>query len=451
MTPTRVFRGASQIRESLLRRRPLGSPSLGAETKARLRRAYDSDLSPEQFVDTVFLEVADRGDDELRRLSEILDGTPTVDLEITGDSISRALDQTSRELRNDLETVAKRIRDFHERTIPKSWFDERLGLGQQINPIDTVGIYAPGASASYPSSILMTAIPAAVAGVNQIVLCTPPSDGGLPSNVSLAAAGIAGVDRMFCVGGAQAIAAMALATATIPKVNKIAGPGNLFVVLAMRKAFGMVGISVLPGPSETLIIADASADPRHVAADLIAQAEHDELASALLLTDSEELAQQVQSWLERDLARLPRSAIAAESLRSLGGIGVVATLDDATDLSNEYAPEHLCLLVDDPNSVARKISNAGGVFLRGSTPEVIGDYAAGPSHVMPVGGTAAFSSPLNVGDFVKITSIFDIPDRESRNLAEISARLARVEGLEGHARAADLRAGIAAKSARDVA
>ena len=254
----------------------------------------------------------------------------------------------------------------------------------------------------------MTAIPAAVAGVSEIVMCTPPGDDGRPSKVSLAAAGIAGVDRVFCAGGAQAIAAMAFGTATIPKVDKIAGPGNVFVVLAMRKAFGTVGISMLPGPTETLIIADATADARHVAADLIAQAEHDALASPLFLTDSEELAEEVQSCLARDLDGLPRRAIAVESLRALGGIGIVATLDEAAELSNEYAPEHLCLLVKDPHLFARKLRNAGGLFLGSSSPEVIGDYAAGPSHVMPVGGTAAFASPLNVGDFLKITSIFEI-------------------------------------------
>ena len=449
MIPTRIFRGGSQIRESLLRRRPLGSPSLGVETRTLLRRAYDTKLSPEQFVETVFRKLAAHGDRELHRLSEILDSAPAVELEVSRDSISSALDEISPELRNDLETVAGRIRSFHERTVPESWFDERLGLGQRINPINTVGIYAPGGKASYPSSILMTAIPAAVAGVNEIVMCIPPGDDGRPSRVSLAAAALAGVDRVFCAGGAQAIAAMALGTETIPKVDKISGPGNLFVVLAMRKAFGMVGISLLPGPTETLIIADANAGARHVAADLLAQAEHDELASPLLLTDSDELAGEVQSRLGQDLAELPRSAIAAESLRTLGGIGVVATLDEAVELANEYAPEHLCLLVDDPRSLARKVRNAGGVFLGRSSPEVIGDYAAGPSHVMPVGGTAAFASPLNVGDFVKITSIFDIPEGDSERLAEISARLARVEGLEGHARAGDLRAGVPTQPALD--
>ena len=449
MTPTRIFRGDSEVRESLLRRRPLGSPSLGVETRTLLRRAYDVELSPEQFVETVFREVAARGDRELSRLSAILDGAPAVELEVSRDSISSALDEISPELRNDLETVAERIRSFHERTVPESWFDERLGLGQRINPIDKVGIYAPGGRASYPSSILMSALPAAVAGVNEIAMCIPPGDDGRPSRVSLAAARIAGVDRVFCVGGAQAIAAMALGTETVPKVDKIAGPGNLFVVLALRRAFGMVGVSLLPGPTETLIIADANAGAGHVAADLIAQAEHDELASPLLLTDSDELAEEVRSRLAQDLGELPRRAIAAESLRTLGGIGVVDTLDEAVELANEYAPEHLCLLVDDPRSLARKVRNAGGVFLGRSSPEVIGDYAAGPSHVMPVGGTAAFASPLNVDDFVKITSVFDIPDRDSKRLAEVSARLARVEGLEGHARAADLRAGVAAQPALD--
>ena len=449
MTPTRIFRGTSEVRKSLLRRRPLGSPSLGMETQALLRRAYDAELSPEQFVETVFREVAANGDRELHRLSGILDGTPAVELEVSSDLISSALDGISRELRNDLETAAGRIRSFHERTIPESWFDEQTGLGQRINPISKVGIYAPGGRASYPSSILMSAIPAAVAGVSEIVMCVPPGDDGRPSRVSLAAAAVAGMDRVFCSGGAQAIAAMALGTETIPKVDKIAGPGNLFVVLALRRAFGMVGVSLLPGPTETLIIADKHAGAEHVAADLLAQAEHDELASPLLLTDSYELAEEVQSRLVDDLADLPLRAIAAESLRTLGGIGVVDTLDEAVELANEYAPEHLCLLVEEPRSLARKVRNAGGVFLGRSSPEVVGDYAAGPSHVMPVGGTAAFASPLNVGDFVKITSVFDIPDRDSKHLAEVSARLARVEGLEGHARAADLRAGVAAQPALD--
>ena len=439
MTATRVFRGAAAVRESLLRRRPLGVADLGPDSNDRLRRAYGVDLTPEDFVDRVFKEVADGGDREIARLTRAIDGVEPATLEVPSDELRRAYGAAEAELLDDLETAAKRIRQFHERTKPNSWFDDRLGLGQQITPIERVGIYAPGGTAAYPSSILMTVIPAVVAGVGEIIMCTPPGPSGLPASVTLAAASIAGVSRVFAVGGAQAVAGMTLGTETIPKVDKIAGPGNVFVVLAMRKAFGTVGVSLLPGPTETLIIADGVADPEQVAADMLAQAEHDVLASPLLLTDSADLAQEVLKELDRQLPSLPRKRIAAESLRTLGGVGTVSNLDEAADLANEYAPEHLCLLVSDPTSLARKIRNAGGVFLGRGSPEVLGDYVAGPSHVMPVAGTARFASPLNVGDFMKITSVFNLPGDECENLAVVAARLARAEGLEAHARAADLR------------
>ena len=369
----------------------------------------------------MFKEVADGGDREIARLTEALDGVAPVTLEVQSDELRNAHRAAEPELLDDLETAAKRIRAFHERTKPNSWFDDRLGVGQKITPIERVGMYAPGGTAAYPSSILMTAIPAVVAGAGEIIMCTPPGPSGLPATVTLAAASIAGVDRVFAVGGAQAIAAMTLGTEPIPKVDKIAGPGNLFVVLAMRKAFGTVGVSLLPGPTETLIIADGAADPEQVSADMLAQAEHDVLASPLVLTDSDDLAQNVLKELERQLTSLPRKRIAAESLRTLGGVGIVANLAEAADLANEYAPEHLCLVVSNPTALARKIRNAGGIFLGQGSPEVLGDYVAGPSHVMPVAGTAKFASPLNVGDFMKITSVFDLPGGECESLAGVAA------------------------------
>ena len=313
------------------------------------------------------------------------------------------------------------------------------GLGQIIRPLERVGIYAPLSTAAYPSSVLMAAVPARVAGVAEVVLAMPPRPDGSHRPEMVVAADIAGVDRLFKIGGAQAIAALAYGTESVPKVDKILGPGNIFVVLAKKRVFGDVDIDQLPGPTETLVVADDTAPADEVAADLLAQAEHDPLASAILITSSERLAAAVPAALEKQLGQLERAEIACESLERRGGIVIVASVARALELANEYAPEHLCLLVADPWSYLPAIKNAGGVFLGRHSPEAAGDYVAGPSHIMPTAATARFSSPLSVNDFLKITSVIALSAHQLAELGPVAARLARAEGLTAHAAAVERR------------
>jgi len=309
-----------------------------------------------------------------------------------------------------------------------------------VRPIARVGIYVPGGTAPLPSSLLMSAIPARVAGVEEVILATPPDAKEWGNPVILAAAQVARVDRVFALGGAQAIAALAFGTETVPRVDKIVGPGGLFTVLAMRQVFGIVGVAGLPGPTETLLIADDSADPAIVAADLLAQSEHDWLATAILITTSADLADAVAEKIESQLPVLERREIAGHSLAHQGGIIVVGDLETAIELANEFAPEHLCLLTQSPWALVGRVRNAGGIFVGEVPSEALGDYIVGPSHVMPTGGTARFASPLNVTDFLKVTSIFSVDRETMRELAPAAIELAEAEGLTAHA--ATLRARI---------
>jgi histidinol dehydrogenase len=312
-------------------------------------------------------------------------------------------------------------------------------LGQVVRPLDRVGIYTPGGTAVYPSSLLMTAIPARVAGVREIIVCSPSGPDGRVSPLVLAAAEVAKVDRLFAVGGAQAIGAMAYGTATIPHVDKILGPGNIFVVLAKQQVFGIVDIDQLPGPTETLLVADESANPTLAAADMLAQAEHDPMATAILITCSPMLAHAVLDELPGQLAELERADIAGQSLAANGLIVITPDTTTAMELANAYAPEHLCLLLNNPWSVVPLVRNAGGIFIGEDSPEAIGDYTAGPSHVMPTGGTARFSSPINVAEFTKVISVAALNHAALRRLGPATAQFARAEGLTAHARAVERR------------
>ena len=396
-------------------------------------------LSPEQFVERVVRLVRSAGDTALRLISERLDGAVPADLETSPAEVAAAYQQVDAQLVADLRLAADRIRRFHEHQRRPSWLDVDEGLGQIIRPLERVGIYAPLSTAAYPSSVLMAAIPARVAGVDEVVLCMPPRPDGRHQPEMVVAADIAGVDRLFKIGGAQAIAALAYGTESVPKVDKILGPGNIFVVLAKKRVFGDVDIDQLPGPTETLVVADDTAPADEVAADLLAQAEHDPLASAILITSSERLAAAVPSALAEQLGPLERAEIARESLERRGGIVVTTSIERALDLANEYAPEHLCLLVADAWSYLPAIKHAGGVFLGRHSPEAAGDYVAGPSHIMPTGATARFSSPLSVDDFLKITSVFALSARQLAELGPVAARLARAEGLTAHAAAVERR------------
>ena len=398
----------------------------------------DEVLSPEQFVERVVRLVRSAGDTALRLISERLDGAVPADLETPPAEIAAAYQQVDAQFVADLRLAADRIRCFHEHQRRPSWLDVGEGLGQIIRPLERVGLYAPFSTAAYPSSVLMAAIPARVAGVDEVVLSMPPRPDGRHQPEMIVAADIAGVDRLFKIGGAQAIAALAYGTESVPKVDKILGPGNIFVVLAKKRVFGDVDIDQLPGPTETMVVADDTAPADEVAADLLAQAEHD-LGSAILITSSNRLAAAVPPALAEQLGSLERAEVARESLEQRGGIVVVASVERALDLANEYAPEHLCLLVADSWSYLPQIKHAGGVFLGRYSPEAAGDYVAGPSHIMPTGATARFSSPLSVDDFLKITSVFALSARQLAELGPVAARLARAEGLTAHAAAVERR------------
>jgi histidinol dehydrogenase len=401
---------------------------------------YESE--PEPAVRQIVNEVRNRGDAALLDYTLKFDGIKLTCLEISKQQIASAYQEVDKELVSALKLAAERIYSFHLAQRDNIW-GRVVGqrLGQLIRPLERVGVYVPGGTACYPSTVLMTAIPARVAGVREIILATPPGSNGTVPAPTLVAAAVAGVDRIFCVGGAQAIAALAFGTESIPRVDKICGPGNIFVTLAKKIVYGVVDIDGLQGPSEVLIIADETADPKYCAADLLAQAEHDPLASAILITTSRWLADEVNQEVEQQLGSLPRKAIAAESLENRGKIVVVTTVDEAIELANLYAPEHLCLMVDRAASYIDKVSNAGCIVAGNKSTVVLGDYVAGPSHVLPTGGTARFSSPLNVGDFIKFINLVTIDEASLRQLVQAASTIARAEGFEAHARAVEKRLG----------
>ena len=412
---------------------------------AMLARAPEA-VAPEihRAVDEILAAVRARGDAALCEYTTRFDGWSPAsagDLALTAADFEAAERAIPADVRTALEYAAGRIERYHAAAMPKSWrmTDEHGSvLGQEIRPLDRVGVYVPGGRAAYPSTVLMTVVPARVAGVREIVLVTP-APGGRVEPVVLAAARLAGVTEGYRIGGAQAIAALAYGTARIARVDKIVGPGNIYVALAKARVFGEVGIDMVAGPSEVVVVADATADPDWVASDMLAQAEHDPMARALLVTDAGELIPKVAAALERQLAVLPRRAIAADSLRANGALIRVASLDDAVALANRLAPEHLELLVAVPAAVLPRVRHAGAVFLGRHTPEVVGDYVAGPNHVLPTAGTARFASPLGTEDFVKRSSVIEYSPGGLRAAAPHLRTLTRVEGLAGHGNAADLR------------
>jgi len=362
-------------------------------------------------------------------------------MEVTATEIADAVAKVSPKDLSILRLAAKRIAAFHRRQLLKSWqYRDPLGmvLGQRITPLDRVGVYVPGGKACYPSTVLMNTIPAKVAGVNEIVMTSPLGSG---SAIILAAAHIAGVERIFRVGGAQAIAAMAFGTRTIPKVDKIVGPGNIFVATAKRLVFGEVNIDSIAGPSEILLVADDSADPAHVAADMLSQAEHDELAAALCVTTSKKVALKIQKAVEEQLQSTKRQAISMRALQKYGAIIVARGQKELIELANAIAPEHIGLLVRQPEKMARQIRNAGAMFLGPYSAPPLGDYLAGPNHVLPTGGSARFFSPLGTYDFLKRTTIIHAERRGLKALAAKITHLARLEGLDDHARSVEVRFG----------
>ncbi len=436
MTLMRIMDVAA-AEQTILRRTTWDEWAIPAAMLERNAALFGEPIGPEEVVRRILADVRQRGDTALVEWSERLDRvTPTV-LVMSASQIAAAYAQVDDELVAAMKIAAQRIETFHRRQPSLAWShtDGEGVLGQLVRPIPRVGIYIPGGQAPLFSSLLMTAIPARVAGVPQVVVITPPQRAtGLPHPAVLVAADIAGVHTVYVGGGAQAIGALAFGTATIRKVDKICGPGNIFTTLAKRQVFGIVGIDGLPGPTETLVIAEEGADPQLVAADLLAQAEHI-LACAILLTPSRALAEQVQIAVMQQLEELAHTEELENSLASGSGIVVTRDLPEAFALANTYAPEHLCLLVDHPEQYLDRVQNAGGIFLGERSFEVLGDYVAGPSHVMPTGGTARFTSPVNVNDFVKLISVIGLNERALQAIGPAAQRMAEAEGLLAHAAA----------------
>jgi histidinol dehydrogenase len=442
MTTLRIYDDLAEARATILRRRSLNEYAIPARIADSLRTLFGEPITPAEAVRRIILSVRERGDAALREWNARIDGATLDQLAVPQAEIDAAPGMIPVEVVDALKFAAERIRSFHQKQPVTGWIDAQAegSLGQLIRPLDSVGVYVAGGTAPLPSSLLMSVIPAQVAGVKEIVITTPPGhgDGGVPP-VILAAAAICGAKEIIRVGGAQAIAALAYGTESVPRVAKIVGPGNLFVTLAKQQVYGDVGIDGLPGPTETMVIADDGADPGLAAADLLAQAEHDVLASAILATPSRALAEKVAVEIGRRMESLSRAEIIAQSLAERSGAVIVRDLPQAFEIANDYAAEHLCLLVADPWDWIGHVRNAGGIFLGESSFEVLGDYVAGPSHVMPTGGTARFASPLNVLDFVKITSLIGLAPRAASELSKTAATLARAEALTAHAAAAEAR------------
>ena len=396
----------------------------------------------EAIVSDIINNVRKNGDKALLEYTERFDGAALSSLLVSEAEIDEAVSLVEPRFIEVLERAAKNITKFHAKQVRNSFIinDENgIVTGQKVIPVDRAGLYVPGGTAAYPSTVLMDSIPAKVAGVREIVMVTPPGKDGKVNPVILAAARIAGINKIFKVGGAQAVAALAYGTESVPKVDKIVGPGNAFVAEAKKQVFGAVSIDMIAGPSEILIVSDGKTDPRHVAADMLSQAEHDKLASAVLVTDSAEFAEKVSAELERQIPLLERAEIARASIENGSKIIVAPTLDAAIDIANEIAPEHLELCVDAPFDYLDKIRHAGSIFMGRNCPEALGDYLAGPNHTLPTCGTAKFSSPLSVDDFVKKTQFTYYTKEALKDVYEDVAFFARKEGLTAHARSAEVR------------
>ena len=409
-----------------------------AEIFARVTPAVDV----EAVVSEILANVRANGDQAVREYCLKFDGAELSSLRVSQEEIDEAFAAVEPEFLTVLEQAAENIRAFHSRQVRSSFvIADRPGivLGQKVTPIEKVGIYVPGGTAAYPSTVLMDTIPAKIALCGQIVMVTPPGKDGRINPAILAAARIAGVDAVYKVGGAQAIAALAYGTQSIPKVDKIVGPGNAFVAEAKKQVFGMVSIDMIAGPSEILVVADSKSNPAHVAADLLSQAEHDKLASAVLVTDSAVLAQAVSDELEKQIPKLPRAEIARASIDRNGKIIVAENLMTGIEIANEIAPEHLELMVDDPFAYLDAVKNAGSIFMGRSCPEALGDYFAGPNHTLPTSGTARFSSPLSVDDFVKKSQFTYYTADALAQAADSIARFAAKEGLHAHGRSVLIR------------
>jgi len=430
---------AQEASKTILKRRALHREVYSPVTIERTEAFFGPGVSPPMAVESILTTVEEEGDQDLLKWNSMLDGFEGEEIKVPESEIKRSWELIPDQLKESMRAAANRIREFHKKQPIQSWITDDMGgqLGQRVTPIERVGVYVPGGTAPLFSSLLMSVIPAQVAGVKEIYVATPPE----PDISILAAAYLCDVSTVYQLGGAQAIGALAFGTETVQKVDKIVGAGNLFVTLAKQQLFGVVGLDGLAGPTETMIIADRFAKPDWVAADMLAQAEHDVQASAILLTTDEEFAANVQQAIELQLKKLSRSKIIKDALDNAGGIVLIDSLLKGAELANNYGAEHLCLCVENPEELMGKINNAGGFFLGEHSFEVLGDYIAGPSHVMPTGGTARFASPLNVLDFVKISSVIGLDPDTANKISPTAAELADKEELSAHAAAARIRLG----------
>ncbi len=433
----RILRGLEEAKRHIAARGNIESDAVPEAVAKGIEDIFGRAMSPSEVVACILEDVRLRGDAAVKEFSRRIDGVEYDDLEVSREEMERAYNSLPEEIRDAIQTAAARIGSFAKASLPKSWFDETTGLGETVSPLERVGVYVPGGTAAYPSTVLMTVVTARSAGVDEIVMCTPVR--GAQSDVVLAAAYAAGVDRVFRIGGAQAIAAMAYGTESVPAAHKICGPGNIFVTLAKKMVFGAVGIDGIFGPTETMIIADEHADPRICAADLLGQAEHDVMASPAMATDSESLACRVTAEMERQMETLERGEIARGAVEGQGVVFIVDDLDQAVEVANLFAPEHLTLLVEDPWALKPKIRHAGALFLGHNSGEVLGDYIAGPSHTIPTHGTARFASYLGSDQFVKRFPVVSLNESDVEELTGPASVLARAEGLTAHARAVELR------------
>jgi histidinol dehydrogenase len=428
-----------QVAKSTILRRGQRPTDYPDHVLSGVERIFGDGTSPEEAVSRILSDVRDNGDVALRSWSERIDGIVPDPFQVTQNDLSSGCELISAETSRAMKLALDRIRTFHSLQPVTGWDTKELGgiMGQRMIPLERVGIYVPSGTASLPSSLLMAAIPAKVAGVQEIIVCTPPGKlGNQVAGVILAAAQMLGIEKVYQLGGAQAIAAMAYGTETVPRVDKIVGPGNVFVTLAKQQVFGQVGIDGLFGPTETVIVADDDANPEWVAADLLAQAEHDVLASAILITPSLQFARLVKAAIIEKIVTLKRKKIVQQSLLDRGGIVIVPDVETGVSIADEYAPEHLCLYLDDADKWSNSIQNAGCLFIGKYSCEVMVDYVAGPNHILPTGGTARFASPLNVLDFIKIMSVVTLDQKTSNALVEPAAKFALAELLDAHALAA---------------
>lgn len=430
---------STQAAQSILKRQKSKQKQYPEGLMKSVRTLFGPTATPESAVEEILESIANQGDTALTQWTKRIDKVELSEFKIPAIQLKEAFEQTPASLKDALYLAKSRIETFYRQQPIPSWEtkNEEGRLGQRFTPIDRIGVYVPGGTAPLPSSLLMSVIPAQIAGVKEIIVCTPPN----PDSSILAAAYLCNIENIYQLGGAQAIGAMAFGTQSIQAVDKIVGAGNLFVNLAKQQVYGIVGLDGLAGPTETIVIADESANPKWVAADLLAQAEHDILATAILLTPSEALAQAVQEEIASQFVECNRQDILRQSLSNQSGIVLTEDLSEAAQLSNQFAPEHLCLTVSDPAALAQQITHTGGIFFGEYSFEVLGDYVAGPSHVMPTGGTARFNSPLNVLDFVKLSSIIALNKDAGVALSSVAVKIATAEQLDAHAAAATFRLG----------